>query len=158
MEKLITDPDADVRCAVAEQGYGLDRLIEDPSWFVREEVALHGYGLDRLIDDESLTVRAAVAYSGYGLDKLATDPHGEVREAVDEALWDNDLTLEEWIAQNPDKCALPENRLHHKTPKREKPERARSLEELAARGREKAEEHNRNLKGNEQPNLDKRTR
>lgn len=36
--------------------------------------------------------------------------------------------------------------------------RATTVEELAARGREKAEEHNRNLKGNEQPNLDKRTR
>lgn len=114
LEKLITDPDADVRCAVAEQGYGLDRLIEDSSWFVREEVALRGFGLDRLINDESWTVRAAVAYSGYGLDKLATDPHGEVREAVDEALWDNDLTLEEWIAQNPDKCVLPENQSNTK--------------------------------------------
>lgn len=40
----------------------------------------------------------------------------------------------------------------------EKPKRANSVDELAARGREKAEEHNRNLKNNDRPNLGKRSR
>lgn len=36
--------------------------------------------------------------------------------------------------------------------------RAQSVDELAARGREKADAHNKNLKNNDRPNLGKRSR
>ena len=129
LDKLINDPDTLVRQTVAHQGYGLDILINDESWWVRAEVAMQGYGLDILINDEEddvrevvarhgyrldilindkeSSVRTAVAKQGYGLDKLANDKAWGVREAVKAYLKEHNLTLEQWIEQNPDKCALP---------------------------------------------------
>lgn len=81
-EKLCESENANIRIAVAEQGYGLDKLINDEVWAVRYAVAEQGYGLDRLISDKSNEVRTAVARQGYGLDKLIDDEDWFVRAEV----------------------------------------------------------------------------
>ena len=81
---------------------------------------------------------------------LNTNDFEDVSEYINESLtrlFDDEIDSCEEILERSAAKTMPEKSFH-----------ARSLEELAARGREKAEEHNRNLKGNEQPNLDKRTR
>lgn len=78
----------------------------------------NGEGLNVLVDDPDKYVRAEVAWKGYGLDKLANDAESVVRIQVVRflKLKSNDMTLEEWIAANPDKCALPENRAMAQVP------------------------------------------
>lgn len=112
LDKLVNDDSANVREVVAFQGYGLDKLINDEDSVVREFVAkIHGYGLNRLVDDEHFLVRLAVAKRGYGLDKLASDEEYDVRQAVQDSLEASGyVVLDDWIKDNPDKCALPENR------------------------------------------------
>ena len=111
LDILINDEDFDVRSEVACQGYGLDILINDKNERVRREVAEHGYGLDILVNDENYWVRQSVANQGYGLDKLINDKDYSVRGgAVTSYLRKHNLTLEQWIEQNPDKCALDQNK------------------------------------------------
>ena len=64
----------------------LDKLINDPNQNIREAVAKKGYGLDKLINDESYRVRAEVARQGYGLDILINDPDPNVRMIASENL------------------------------------------------------------------------
>lgn len=133
LDKLIEDPAASVRAEVGRQGFGLDTLIHDKAYEVREVVAHRGFGLDQLINDSNPYVRAAVARQGYGLEHLVNDSvplvlmgvadqgygldkfiSSNVRYAAPRAeryLEKAGLTLDEWIEQNPDKCALPENKI-----------------------------------------------
>ena len=106
LDKLINDRHARVRMEVAKQGYGLSELINDTDFQVRVEVAKQGYGLDKLVADSSPSVRKQVAEKGFGLDLLNKDRVREVREAVEIYLIDHELSLEDWIKQNPDKCML----------------------------------------------------
>jgi uncharacterized protein YcgL (UPF0745 family) len=59
LDNLLNNEDSEVRKAVAEQGYGLEKLVDDEDWRVRQAVARQGYGLDKLVDDESWYVRQA---------------------------------------------------------------------------------------------------
>ena len=79
LNDYLNDEDPDVRIAVAEQGFGLEKLVNDEDWHVREAVANKEYGLDKLINDEDWGVRRAVAEQGYGLDKLINDEDPDVR-------------------------------------------------------------------------------
>lgn len=106
LDVLVKDKEYVVREAVGEQGYGLDILINDEEPCVRCQVAYHGYGLDKLVYDKVWEIRAGVAYQGYGFDKLINDKHEDVRYWVKYFLEKYNLTLEQWIEQNPDKCAL----------------------------------------------------
>lgn len=76
-----TDDD-ELRAAVAEQGYGLDKLVHDDAVIVRDAVAKQGYGLDILIDDNNRDVRMTVAHQCYGLDKLINDDYWGVRAEI----------------------------------------------------------------------------
>lgn len=115
LDILINDREEFVRAAVAAQKYELNKLINDENYNVRVAVARQGYGLDRLIDDEDGEVRATVAKQGYGFDKLINDFY--IRKHCEKYLKDiyPSKTIEEalqlWIKENPDKCALPENRI-----------------------------------------------
>lgn len=113
-------------------------------------------------------VALGTAFIGSNLERC--DFSGAVLEEVDftganmvGTIFD-ETTIENVILPNGQKLTIddPADSLsvmkHLTQPKQEKHARAASLDELAARGTAKAEEHNRNLKGNEQPNLDKRTR
>lgn len=104
LENMVNSPDCSVRCAVAKQGYALDRLVHDEAWHVRdicaaqgvgqnvlvndpetqvrETLAKNGYALDVLINDEAPWVRYYVASHGYGLDKLISDESEIVRACV----------------------------------------------------------------------------
>lgn len=106
LDKLINDRHARVRMEVAKQGYGLSELINDTDFQVRVEVAKQGYGLEKLVADSSPSVRKQVAEKGFGLDLLNKDRVREVREAVEIYLIDHELSLEDWIKQNPNKCML----------------------------------------------------
>ena len=70
------------RTYAAMEGLGLDRLVSDPEWQVREEVANRGYALDVLAGDEHPLVRAAVASQGAYPEMFAKDPAWQVRYAV----------------------------------------------------------------------------
>lgn len=131
---LVDSVDNDIRFVAVDEGLGWDKLVDDPSWEVRQCVAFKDYGLDRLVDDPDPRVRFAVAKRDFGLDKLIDDPDEDVRLVVackinepDRFADDPDKfvsvfspfgrkgpTLEEWIAQNPDSCALPENQSNTK--------------------------------------------
>ena len=63
-------------------------MVDSAFWFERLEAAKQGHGLDKLVDDEAWNVRCEVAHY----------------------MRDHALTLEEWIAANPEKCGLEENR------------------------------------------------
>lgn len=76
----------------------------------REEAALRGWGLDRLVFDPKMSVRLATAMAGYGFDRLISDPYEIIQRIIDRDLEASGLTIEEWIDQNPDKCALNENK------------------------------------------------
>lgn len=73
---------------------------------IRIAAAQGGLGLDVLVDDEDPRVRIAVAQQGYGLDKLAADGDGQVAATVHAFLKAQGLALEQWMAENPGKCAL----------------------------------------------------
>ena len=109
LQALAKDDESIVRAAVARQGYALDSFIDDPEPAVRFEVAMHGHELGRLAGDAAYTVRKAVALQGFGLDALAEDSVAGVREEVERYLALSGMSLEEWVKENPDKCALPEN-------------------------------------------------
>lgn len=82
LDKLVNDLNSGVLMEVARQGYGLDKLINDKNHWVREEVVKQGYRLDILVNDEDDMVRYEVAKQGYELDKLVNDKNEFVREAV----------------------------------------------------------------------------
>lgn len=106
----VLSPDPQKRIAAVLNGLGLDKLIDDEDCDVRVAVVSKGYHPEELINDPEPYVRAEVASCDYGLDKLALDECVcPVVEAVERCLDKQGITLEEWIAQNPDKCALPEN-------------------------------------------------
>lgn len=109
LDKLINDKDFDVRMTIAKQGYGLDKLINDEDYWIRMEVAYKGYGLDILINDENKHVRIEVAKHGYGLDKLIEDKESWVRKEAKCYLKDHNLSLKQWVKQNPDKCIYKHN-------------------------------------------------
>lgn len=69
------------RVLLGQKGYALDKLIVDPAWEVKFEVAGKGYGLNVLINDA---------------DEL-------VRNKAEHYLQDNNLTLEQWETEYPDK-------------------------------------------------------
>lgn len=62
LDRLVTDPDEDVRVMVAKAArpQDLDKLVSDPSKFVRLAVARYGRPQDRqkLLTDSSPIVRA----------------------------------------------------------------------------------------------------
>lgn len=72
---------------------------------IRIAAAQGGLGLDALVDDEDPRVRIAVAQQGYGLDKLAADGNGQVAAAAHAFLEARGLTREQWMAENPGRCA-----------------------------------------------------
>lgn len=80
------------------------------SWSQRCEAVERGWAWDELVFDGVDNVRASVASMGYGLDILWGDESDLVCEAVDNYLLEHSLTIAEWIDQNPDKCALLENK------------------------------------------------
>jgi len=87
LDKLVHDPDWEVRKAVAEMDYGHDILIRDADAEVRLVVARRGIAnLTSMINDPSWLVRQAVAQHGYGLDILVNDPQAEVRIAAQQKL------------------------------------------------------------------------
>ena len=59
----------EVREAVAQNGYALDKLVNDKDYYVRKAVAKQGYGLEKLVNDESWIVRAAALEELSKLDK-----------------------------------------------------------------------------------------
>ena len=131
---LVDSEDYGIRFDAVDEGLGWDKLVSDPSPVVRERVASHGYApyvlindpheavrsavadiapvnlLVKLIDDPSWEVRQHVAFRDYGLDRLVDDPDPRVRFAVAKRDFGLDKLIDEWITQNPDKCALPENK------------------------------------------------
>ena len=84
----------------------LDKLVYDKDYEVRYEVAEQGYGLDKLVYDKNLWVRYIVAEHGYGLDKLIYDENDYIQDSIKDYLKSHNLTIDQWIAQNPDKCVL----------------------------------------------------
>ena len=110
----VLNSDPEKRIAAAQDGLGLDKLIDDEDYNVRIAVASKGYHPEEMINDPEPYVRAEVASCDYGLDKLALDECAcPVVEAVERCLDKQGITLEEWIAQNPDKCVLDENKPAH---------------------------------------------
>lgn len=107
---LVDSSDWVFRRYAVYQGLGYDKLINDPYGAIRSAVAEQDYGHDRLVNDPDAYVRTCVADRGYGLDKLFNDSDPLVRQDVEFYLRGHNLTLTEWIDQNPDKCVLPENK------------------------------------------------
>lgn len=106
----VDSPSPAIRINAAKDGLGLNVLMLDAIEDVRCTVATMHYGLSQLVFDKASMVRAAVASTGYGLDKLISDPTWAVRRTAEAALAAQGIDLDEWIATNPDKCALPRNR------------------------------------------------
>lgn len=90
LDKLVNDPDEDVRAAVTWRGRDkdLDILANDKDEWVRESVAYQGRDkdLDRLVSDKDWHVRSTVAEQGRDkdLDKLAHDEKAIIRSQVAE--------------------------------------------------------------------------
>lgn len=153
---LVDSVDQDIRFVAVDEGLGWDKLVDDPDPRVRFAVAKRDFGLDKLIDDPDEDVRLVVACKINEPDRFAVDPDKFV--SAFSPFGRKGPTLEEWIAQNPDRCALPENHIRvlrcftdQQAPKTTKSsERATSLDELAARARKKANEHNKELNSNKQ--------
>lgn len=103
------------RIFAAKKGWGLDVLVEDPHADVRVAVANQGYGLEELVQDTYWKVREAVAEQGYGIDRLLDDKDEWVNRAAYKYLEDNEIHIDDWIKQNPDKCALPENQQRYQS-------------------------------------------
>lgn len=84
LDKLVSDPDWQVRQAVAYRGRGedLDKLVGDPDYKVRMRVAAQGRDkdLDKLVNDKDLDVQEAVVYQGRDkdLNKIANDPKSDM--------------------------------------------------------------------------------
>ena len=97
LDKLVNDPDEDVRYAVAWRGRpkDLDKLVFDRYIAVRAAVAKQGRDkdLDKLVSDKEPAVRAAVADQGrdQDLDKLVSDEETLVRSNVAMQGRDKDL-------------------------------------------------------------------
>lgn len=89
LKSLVRSENIQDRMFVARQGYALDTLINDHRWLVRQAVAEQNFGLDRLINDVDIDVALTV------------------KAILDE----QNLSINEWIVANPDRCVLPENRL-----------------------------------------------
>ena len=107
----VLSPDPQKRITAALDGLGLDKLIDDEDYNVRIAVASKGYHPEEMINDPEPYVRAEVASCDFGLDKLSLDECVcPVVEAVERCLDKQGITLEEWIAQNPDKCVLDVNK------------------------------------------------
>ena len=99
LDKLVKDPEWEVRHAVAMRGRGkdLDILVRDKDDNVRIAVALQGRNcdLDILVHDKNEWVREAVARQGRGkdLDILVNDPDFIVRRSVAEKGREQDLDI-----------------------------------------------------------------
>ena len=74
-DKLVNDPNYDVRADVAEHGNDehRDKLVDDPDEYVRRVVAEHGNNShrDKLINDPDVYIRIAVARNGNDSHRLA---------------------------------------------------------------------------------------
>lgn len=123
-QKAVVDSDKWIeRCAAAMAGLGLDKLAGDEYWYIRRQVAAQGFALDLLVSDESAGVRDAV-YEQIGHDENVAIERDRAEK------------LGAWIAANPEKCALPENREPREDqPRKEKSrvaseEIAKSIEQL----------------------------
>lgn len=84
--------------------------VDSKDIYARCLCAILGNGLDKLVYDKERLVRIAVAQQGYGLDILIDDDDYRVRNAVESYIFFNYDNLEAWIAYNPDKCLLKENK------------------------------------------------
>lgn len=85
-----------------------DMLGDRGGLYHRIVAARMGYGLDELVHDAEDYVRGVVAEQGYGLDALYSDGNASVREAVEWKLGSMGKTIDEWVLENPGRCALPE--------------------------------------------------
>ena len=110
LDMLMLDKSPLVRRAVAAKGYGLATFAYDEDSSIRAIAARYGHNLDNAARDPEECVRREVASQGYALDLLAEDPSHLVRKEASRYLERRNLTLEQWVAENPDRCALPENR------------------------------------------------
>ena len=106
LDVLVNDEHRCVRIAVAKKRHKLDILINDQDWEVRNAVAQQGYGLNILINDKHWYVRQSIAIEGYGLNKLINDSNEYVVKYAKAWLKTNDITLEEWMKQYPERIAL----------------------------------------------------
>ena len=109
--KMVDSDDYHIRADAARNRWGLDKLLHDPSWYVRDALAEVGYGLGILVDDSSELVRAQVAAQGYGLDSLLLeDDESMIYVTAANVLRNEGVTLEQWRADHPDRCAMPKNK------------------------------------------------
>lgn len=111
-KERVDSDDPLVRAGAARSALAFDKLIDDPDWRVRHEVSLNGYGFDKLVNDEAMLIRFSIAEAGWGLDALIKDEDELVRERAKISLLQNRTDIDSWIAAHPDRCALPENRVH----------------------------------------------
>lgn len=70
---LVSDTNVNVRIAVAEQQFGLEKLVDDECNDVRLAVAKQRFGLYQLANGSCPEVRKAVAKHGFSLHKLVND-------------------------------------------------------------------------------------
>ena len=70
-------------------------------------LAAEGHNLNELVFSENPFVRYIVALQGYGLDQLFDDPNTQVRTEVRSVLDRSSMNINEWIEQNPARCAGP---------------------------------------------------
>lgn len=88
LDKLIDDPNPDIRERIASRGFRshLDRLVDDPDVYVRAEVAKRGNDehRDKLLNDKEPIVRRTIARHGNEEHKakLVVDPSSNVRHYV----------------------------------------------------------------------------
>lgn len=66
--------------------------------------------LEEMLHSKKPRLRAKVAHAGYGLDLLMSDKSLRVRNEALLYLVAKRKSLKSWIAENPEKCALLENR------------------------------------------------
>lgn len=86
------------------KGEFVEYFVHSKNVDVRSQVAGSGLYSSTLIHDEDEQVREYVANSGYGLDYLINDSSENVKARVAERLRISELTMEEWIMDNLDKC------------------------------------------------------
>ena len=109
--KLTPDQQAMVRSSsrfdllvCVEDHLGLDELMSVDDDYIQHALAEEGFELASLSLDDSWFVRQSVAKQGVALNILAKDPDARVRVRAETYLSEHGLTLDEWIAENPDKC------------------------------------------------------